>query len=125
MSYFLLAPQLKCPVMTFFYPLAERLRRGHMENDASHPKKNKVCNRKIEVISKVVLQQLPHESAAAQLGVTTRQIRRLVKTYKAEGPLGLAHKGQARAPANRLPCELRKQVLDLVREKFLRREVPS
>ena len=91
-----------------------------MKNDSSRPeKKETIYNHKIEVISRVVLQKLPHETAANQLGITTRQVRRLVKIYKEEGPMGLLHKGLGRAPGNKLPDELKNRVLDLVKERFL------
>ena len=89
-----------------------------MNNNSSHPEKKTDYNHKIEVISKVVLQRLPHKSAAEQLGLTIRQIGRLVKKYKEQGPLGLVHQGYGRVPGNRLPDDLRKRVMDLVRLKF-------
>ena len=89
-----------------------------MTKSASHPGKKPDNNHKIEVIAKVVLQHLPHETAAAQLGVTTRQVRRLVKAYKEGGPLALIHQGKGRPAANRVPDDFRAAVMDLVRKSF-------
>ena len=89
-----------------------------MTKAPSHPEKKLDSNHKIEVIAKVVLQNLPHKTAATQLGITTRQVRRLVKSYKEEGPLSLTHQGKGRVAPNRTPDSIRSTVMDIIRKDF-------
>jgi len=70
------------------------------------------------VIARVESYDLTLKSAAAMLGVSYRQAKRLWHDYRAEGPEGLRH-GNASKPSNRaVAAKVREQVLDLIREKY-------
>jgi transposase len=57
-------------------------------------------------------------NAAEILGRSYRQIKRLWKRYRAEGPEGLKHRSAGRESNRRKPKKLRQRVLQLVRRKY-------
>ena len=56
--------------------------------------------------------------AAARLSLSTRQIRRLVRRYRAEGPVGLISRRCRRPSNNRLEEAVENQVVRLLREHY-------
>lgn len=56
--------------------------------------------------------------AAELLGVSERQVRRLVRKFEREGPAGLIHGNARRRPAHRISDATRKRVLALMRGKY-------
>jgi hypothetical protein len=56
--------------------------------------------------------------AAARLSMSTRQIRRLVRRYRAEGPVGLISRRCRRPSNNRLEAAVENQVVRLLREHY-------
>ena len=70
------------------------------------------------VLARVVAATLTLRSAAALMGVSYRQAKRLVRRYRKKGAVGLRH-GNAGRPSNRVTAAtVRKRVLKLVREKY-------
>ena len=59
--------------------------------------------RRVHVIRQVVEQTLTQVEAATLLGLTDRQIRRLVRRVKQEGERGLVHRGRGRPSNRRIP----------------------
>jgi hypothetical protein len=57
--------------------------------------------------------RLTTAEAAHALGLSPRQVLRLKRRLQDDGPRGLVHGNTARAPANKTPDQLRRQVLDL------------
>ncbi len=51
--------------------------------------------------------------AAQVLGLSLRQVRRLMAAYRKEGAAGLAHGNRGRKPSNAFEEDLRQQVLEL------------
>lgn len=72
----------------------------------------------IEVLSEVETGRLRVEDAAGLLGLSPRQVFRLLTRFRADGPSGLAHKARGRAPNNAIGVAWRAQVLDLIRLQF-------
>jgi transposase len=63
---------------------------------------------------KAVLEgRLTNDEAATALGISRRQVQRLTRRLRRDGPAGLAHGNAARAPANKTPDTLKQRVLDL------------
>jgi transposase len=56
--------------------------------------------------------------AAAMLGVTARQARRLCEAYEAAGASGLVSKSRGKPSNRRLASDLKAQALALVRERY-------
>jgi len=70
------------------------------------------------VIRQVVEKRLRQKEAAGQLGLSVRQIRRLVQRYRAEGAAGLVSRHRGRHPNNRIADALRQEILGLVRTRY-------
>jgi len=66
---------------------------------------------RLKVLHGVVQGERRQKEAARLLGITTRQVRRLVRRYQEAGDPGLIHRLRGRASNRRLPTELRQQVL--------------
>ncbi|MBI4491288.1 MAG: helix-turn-helix domain-containing protein [Chloroflexi bacterium] len=63
----------------------------------------------------------PHWSpsaAAEALGMSERQLRRLVAEYEREGPKALSHGNRGRPPAHPLSAEVRARVVALARDQY-------
>ncbi|HUG48710.1 MAG TPA: helix-turn-helix domain-containing protein, partial [Candidatus Limnocylindria bacterium] len=66
----------------------------------------------------VMAGELTAVEAAAYLRLSVRQLRRLLKRYRsAEGAGALVHGNRGRAPANRLPEELRERLVELASDE--------
>ena len=74
--------------------------------------------RKYEVIKKLVEENGSKDRAALTLGITTRQVNRLIKSYKEKGKAAFIHGNRGRKPATTTPDQIRKDVLDLYRNKY-------
>jgi transposase len=56
--------------------------------------------------------------AAQRLGITSRQVRRLVQRYRAEGPIGLVSRARNRPSNNRLAGVLEQQIVKILRQSY-------
>jgi hypothetical protein len=73
---------------------------------------------RLAVIRRVVERRLSQKKAGELIGLSTRQVRRLCRAYGRSGPIGLAS-GKRGMPSNRkLPEELRKRAIAIVRERY-------
>ncbi|ESZ11005.1 hypothetical protein X737_30230 [Mesorhizobium sp. L48C026A00] len=57
--------------------------------------------------------------AASVLGVTARQVQRLLKTFQAYGSAALRHKARGRRSNNRIIDGVRDFALELIREHYI------
>jgi hypothetical protein len=73
---------------------------------------------RIEVLAEVLSGRRTEASAAAILGVSTRQTRRLVVGYRVGGGASVIHKGRGRASNNKLMEGIREYAVELVRSKY-------
>jgi len=73
---------------------------------------------RLEVIQAVASKQLRQVDAAAQLGVSVRQVKRLVRRYRQAGPAGLVSGHRGKRANNALPEAVRQAALRLVREHY-------
>ena len=53
-----------------------------------------------------------------RLGLTTRQVRRLVRRYRQEGPVGLISRHRNRPSNNRLKAAVADQAFGIIRERY-------
>jgi transposase len=65
------------------------------------------------VLTAVLDHQMEVAQAAAVLGVSERQLWRLLRAYREEGPSGLVHGNRGRASPRRLPAEDRAKTVEL------------
>ena len=73
---------------------------------------------RLEVMQKLLDKRMGQKEAAGMLGVSVRQVKRLLRGYRDSGAKGLVSKRRGRASNNRLPEEKRQRVLDLLRSKY-------
>jgi hypothetical protein len=73
---------------------------------------------RIEVLSEVLARRRTEISAAAILGLSTRQTRRLLTAYRDGGGGALIHKARGRTSNNRLIHGIREYVIELVRSRY-------
>ncbi len=74
--------------------------------------------RRIEVLSEVLTRRRTEVSAAAILGLSTRQTRRLVVAYRDGGGGGMIHKARGRTSNHQLHAGIREYVVELVRSRY-------
>ena len=70
------------------------------------------------VVQAVAEKRLTQREAAVRLGRSVRQVKRLVRRYRAHGVAGLVSGHRGRRPNNALSEAVREAVLSLVREKY-------
>ncbi len=74
--------------------------------------------RKVEVLARVRSGALRVLDAAALLGLSYRQAKRLWKCYRARGAAGMKHRSAGRRSNRAYPTSLRRKVLGKVRQKY-------
>lgn len=74
--------------------------------------------KKYEVIKKLVDSHGNKDRAAMTLGITRRQVNRLIRAYKEKGKAAFIHGNSGRKPAITIPHDVRKTVVDLYRTKY-------
>ena len=75
--------------------------------------------KRLDVMHKIESKQLTGKQSAKQLGLSLRQVRRLIASFWEQGALGLVHDNRGRAANNRIPEEPRAQVLELAEKEYL------
>jgi len=73
---------------------------------------------RLEVLTQLAERRVPQRRAAERLGVSTRQVRRLVRRFAAGGAAGLASRQRGRASNRRLSAATQERALALVRERY-------
>lgn len=73
---------------------------------------------RLKVIEAVVEGRLMPWRAAERLGVSRRQIERLVARYRASGPVGLVSQRRGRPSNHQLPEDLAHRALSVIRERY-------
>ena len=73
---------------------------------------------RIQVLSEVMNRVRTVASASVVLALSTRQVHRLLKTYRSDGAGGLAHKGRGRPSNNRIREDVRNRAMALVRTHY-------
>jgi transposase len=71
-----------------------------------------------ELIRRVHEKRLTQAKAAALMGLSVRQVKRLCRLFKDDGLSGLASRKRGRPSNRRLAAELKGQVIALVRERY-------
>lgn len=73
---------------------------------------------RVGVIEAAIAGRLTQHEAAKQLGLSVRQVKRLVRRYRQDGPAALASRRRGRPSNNRLAGALREQALELVGARY-------
>src|SRR5688500_2528730 len=73
---------------------------------------------RLDTLQRIVERRLTCTAAAKLLGLSRRQVHRLVTAYRAHGAAALVSKRRGQPSNRRYPAELRHKVLGLVRERY-------
>jgi transposase len=73
---------------------------------------------RLEVIRSVATRQLRQADAAQQLGLSIRQVKRLVQRYRRSGAAGLVSGHRGKRPNNAIADETRQAIMALVRSRY-------
>jgi transposase len=73
---------------------------------------------RLEVMQRLKEKSLSQREAAKMIGVSVRQVKRLLKAYQEKGAAGLVSQRRGRESNNRLSEEMRLQALDLLGGKY-------
>lgn len=73
---------------------------------------------RLEVMQRLSKKQMGQKEAGKILDLSTRQIKRLLRAYRATGAAGLVSKHRGRKGNNRLSEEVKKQALNLLKTKY-------
>jgi transposase len=73
---------------------------------------------RLEVMQRLKDKRLTQKEAAQILGISTRQVKRLFRAYKAQGTQGLVSKRRGKPSNNRLDAGVVQSALDLIKEKY-------
>lgn len=74
---------------------------------------------RVEVLSQVSQGRMTAVNAANVLGLSRRQVHRLLKTFQSEGPASIRHKARGRVSNNRIDPAVREFAVTLVRENYI------
>ena len=70
------------------------------------------------MIRQVVEKRLKQREAAERLGLSVRQVKRLAARYRDQGAAGLVSGHRGKRSNNAIDAAVRREVLDLVRERY-------
>ena len=73
---------------------------------------------RLQIIRESVSRHITQDQAAERIGISVRQVKRLVQRYRVEGPQGLVSRRRGKRPNNAFSPEFRSLVITLVRDKY-------
>lgn len=73
---------------------------------------------RLRVLVAVVAGELDRASAALKLGISRRQLKRLLRRYREQGPTGLRSRRRGRPSNRRLRDDVRRTVVELARSRY-------
>ncbi len=73
---------------------------------------------RITVMDNLIEKRIKQKHAAKQLGISIRQVRRLVRKYKKEGKIGLIHKNRGRISNRTIPSEEKERITILIKKYY-------
>jgi transposase len=74
--------------------------------------------KRLEVIQKLAEKRTSQKKAALELGISTRQVKRLWKAYRKKGAAGLISQQRGKASHNRLSEETEQAAVDLLHSRY-------
>ena len=76
------------------------------------------AQRRLYVLQHLDAGRITADEAARILGLSVRQVRRLLATFRTEGLAGLVHGNTGRVPGHRTPDDLRDRLVELARTTY-------
>jgi transposase len=74
--------------------------------------------KRVHVIRQAMSKALRQQEAGEVLGLTARQVRRLIQRVRAEGDAGLVHRGRGQTSNRRIPEKVKAKVLTLYTQRY-------
>lgn len=74
--------------------------------------------KRLKVIEEAVEKHLTQQEAASIIGLSERQVRRITKRVRLEGPSGIVHRLRDKPSIRRIPNSLRARAISLYKEKY-------
>lgn len=74
--------------------------------------------KRYQVVGKIFDKNINQQEAAKLLGITDRQVRRLVRRVRLEGERGVVHRSRGRKGGRRIAELVRVRILNLYRERY-------
>lgn len=74
--------------------------------------------RRLKIVQSAIDRRITQKSVSSILGLSERQVRRLVKVVREEGDCGIIHKSRGRPSNRRISDELRGRALSLYMERY-------
>lgn len=74
--------------------------------------------KRLKVINEAIEKHITQKDAASLIGVTERQIRRIVKAVRDEGDQGIIHKSRGKASHRKIPEKIKNRTLKLYKKKY-------
>ena len=74
--------------------------------------------KKLGIIEKVIEREMTQKKAASLIGLSVRQVKRIVKRVRQEGMHGIIHRLKGKPSGRRIPEQLKKEVISLYQETY-------
>lgn len=73
---------------------------------------------RIVIMDNLIGKRIKQKHASLQLGISIRQVRRMLKRYKRDGIAGLTHKSRGRAGNRAMPQEKTDKIVALIKQQY-------
>lgn len=73
---------------------------------------------RINIMDNLIEKRIKQKHAARQLGISVRQVRRIMKRYKKEGAAGLIHLGRGKVSNRAIPQQERNRAIEIIKEHY-------
>ena len=73
---------------------------------------------RLEIIQQVNKRQMTQAQAALRLGLSVRQVKRLLKRYREEGVTGIISKHRGKCPNNVIAAEIKREAIALIKRNY-------
>src|SRR5512136_541239 len=73
---------------------------------------------RLHILHQALEREVTQREAAGLIGLSDRQVRRLIKRLRAEGEEGICHRGRGKASNRRIPKRVKARALTLFRAQY-------
>lgn len=73
---------------------------------------------RLKAVQEAIDGHITQRTAASMVGLTERQVRRLVSAVRAEGDIGIVHKGRGRPSNRKMPQKVKDKTIALYKRKY-------
>ena len=73
---------------------------------------------RLQVVQKITAKQITQIEAAQLLGISYRQVKRIVQQYRQHGAISITSKRRGKPSNNKLPVKLKEIILTIIKQKY-------